>query len=240
MYAEPELKGSPNDLRGFLHPKANIVVISGMAEEKVYSDKAIVSLVISTEDKLLSLAIESNTNLRRDVTNHLVGVGLDVSTIKSSKFSSSPQYGWFGSKPSSYKVVNRMAVSITEEEHLQEIAKVADKYLEVELSDTEFLHSQEDEYDQKVRAKALEKALKQKAFYEKYLGVKLSPIGLRDSNVLQQGTRGAMVLEEVVVTGFRSSDRASSAKTYKAKSRQSSFDEVQYRASLSVEFKFEE
>lgn len=163
-YAEPELKGSPDELRGFLHPADRVVTISGHAEEKAYSDKAIVSLVITTEEKLLSKAISINGNLRDKITRSLVSSGIQPDLIKSSKFSSSPQYGWFGSKPSSYKVVNRMAISISDAGHLKEIAAVGDQYEEVELSDTAFEHTMKDEYSEKVKAQALEKIKSQKAF----------------------------------------------------------------------------
>ena len=59
LHAQPELKGSPEELRHFLHPSERIVSLHGQAEEKAYSDRAIISLVITTEDKLLSNSIAS-------------------------------------------------------------------------------------------------------------------------------------------------------------------------------------
>lgn len=238
-FSEPELKGSPQDLKGFLYPSENIVTINGEAEEKAYSDKAIVSLVITTESKLLSQSISDNSELRENITRALMKSGINADSIKSSKFSSSPEYGWFGNKPSSYKVVNRMAISITEESYLKEIAVVADEHKEVELSDTAFEHTKKDEYNEKVKAKALAKVIKQKKFYEQSLGLKLSPIGIRDSNIRQRGTRGAMMLEEVVVTGvMQKKGSYSPAKQHRSQSP--SFDEVKYEANLSVDFKIEQ
>lgn len=237
-FSAPELKGSPQELRGFLHPEEKIVTISGEAEEKAYSDKAIVSLVITTENKLLSQAISANGEFRKKITETLTSRGISGDSINSSRFSTSPQFGWFGKKPSSYKVVNRMAISITKEEHLKEIASVADAYQEVELSDTEFEHTKKDEFNEKVKAEALEKVLGQKEFYEKSLGVKLVPIGFRDSNVRQVATRGAMVLEEVVVTARRREESSySSSSKYSDELHDPSFDEVVYEASVSVDFR---
>ena len=54
VIAAPEIKGNPDELRGFLHPNASIVSLSARAEEKAYTDKAIVSVVVTTEDELLS------------------------------------------------------------------------------------------------------------------------------------------------------------------------------------------
>lgn len=241
VFSAPELKGSPQDLKGFLYPNDKIVTISAEAEEKAYSDKAIISLVITTESKLLSEAISDNGSLRAQITTSLVKAGIAQNEIKSSKFSSSPQYGWFGSKPSSFKVVNRMAISITEESQLKEVALVADQSDDVELSDTSFEHTKKDEFLAKVKADALEKVLKQKAFYEKSLGVKLSPVGIRDSKTHQRATRGAMVLEEVIVTaGVADKSSYSSAAKFRDRAPEPSFDEVKYEASMSVDFKIGE
>ncbi len=241
VFSEPELKGSPQELRGFLHPTDKVVTINGEAEEKAYSDKAIVSLVITTESKLLSQSISNNSSLREKITSSLISSGIDPDSIKSSKFSSSPEYGWFSSKPSSYKVVNRMAISITQEKHLKEIAIVADNHKEAKLSDTAFEHTKKDEYNEKVKAKALANVIKQKKFYEKSLGLKLSPIGIRDSNIRQRATRGAMVLEEVIVTAAkREKSSYSSVAKYRNQEQEPSFDEVKYEANLSVDFKIEQ
>lgn len=240
VYSAPELKGSPQDLKGFLYPNDKIVTISGEAEETAYSDKAIVSLVITTEDKLLSDAISRNGSLRKKIASSLVAAGISSDAINSSKFSSSPQYGWFGSKPSSFKVVNRMAISITTESHLTGIAVVADQSEEVELTDTAFEHTEKDKFNEKVKAKALENILKQKAYYEKALGVRLTPVGISDSNISQRGTQGAMVLEEIVLTAARrEKDSYSSVGKYRDQTQEPSFDEVKYEANMSVDFKIE-
>ncbi|TNF33373.1 MAG: DUF541 domain-containing protein [Gammaproteobacteria bacterium] len=240
-FASPELKGSPEELRQFLHPSDRLVTINADAEEKAYSDKAIVSLVITTENKQLSKAIADNGKQRETISQKLIKAGIEEDAIKSSKFSTSPQYGWFGQKPNSYKVVNRMAISITDENHLKEIATVADASEEVELSDTSFEHSKEDEYKNRVKQQALAKVMQQKEFYEKQLGVKLTPIGFRDSLIDHLATPGAMMLEETILAERSrlesTSTYASVGKTRLQQPRSSSFDEVIYRANISVDFK---
>jgi len=237
-HAIPELKGTPQDLRGLIYPSDNIVTISGHAEEKAYSDRAVVSLVVTTEEKQMADAIASNSALRERLRNSLNSAGISRDAIKNSKFSSSPQYGWLGRKPNSYKVVNRVAVKIDKESQLETIARLADQNREVELSDTSFEHSLEEEYNEKVKTLALQRVMEQKAHYEKTLGVKLSPVGIRSANVDQQATRGAMVLEEVVVTGLRhEQDSYSEPSGYR--DRPSSFDEISYEAEVSVDFKIQ-
>ena len=234
VLSAPELKGSPEDLRGFLYPIDKVVTINGAAEEKAYSDKAIISLVITTENKLLAIAISSNSKLREKITTSLKQSGISADRIKSSKFSSSPQYGWFGTEPTSYKVVNRMAISIMQEAHLTAIATVADNHAQAELSDTTFEHTKKDEFNERVKAKALAKIIKQKKYYEKSLALKLTPIGIRESKIQSHATRGAKVLEEILAARR---DEAGYSSTQQ--SRGSSFDELRYEVSLSVDFKME-
>lgn len=235
--AEPELKGSPNELRQFLQPQVNTVTIHGEAEEKAYSDTAIVSLVITTEKDHLSDAIAANTELRNSIAKKLSAAGIASENINSSKFSTSPQYGWFGKKPSSYKVVNRMAVEISKEDHLQALASVADGSADIELADIAFEHSQQEAFEQEVKQEALEDVMKQKSFYESNLGVKLVAVGFRDSSVGRHPTPGALAVEEVVVTGLKSPEPSSYDDGGAA--RTPSFDEVEYKARVSVDFRVE-
>ena len=236
--AQPELKGSPQELKQFLHPEARVMTISGKGHEVAYSDIAIVSLIITTEEKKLSQALEKNSALRQQVTNSLVASGVNPDNINSSKFSSSPQYGWFGSKPSSYEVVNRMAIKIDDEKHLKQIALQADENEQLQIGETQFEHSKKAEFEQVVKTKALEDVLDQKAFYEKKLGLKLEAISFRDSDVTQSGTDGAMEVEKIVVTGSRVKDSNSRLyDSYSYSSEVSSFDEVEYTVNVSVDFK---
>jgi len=240
-FAQPELKGSPNELRHFLHPNDKIVTLSAEAEEKAYSDRAIISLLITSEDKLLSVSISNNIALRESISQQLVSAGINPEYIKSSTFSTSPQYGWFGKKPDSYKVVNRMAVTITEESQLNTIAGVADSEEEIELSDIAFEHSKKDAYKSKVKQLALEKVMKQKALYESSLGVKLTPVSFRDNRLWVKGTQGAQMLEEVVVTASKRSrsykdSAADFAQSVAPRSVESSFDEIVYTAEIFVDF----
>ena len=238
--ARPELKGSPEELRQFLHPTDKVVTLYGHAEAKAYSDKAIISLVITTEDKLLSESIAKNSDLRAAITTQLVDAGIKQENIKSSKFSTSPQYGWFGKQPDSYKVVNRMAVSIVDESQLKKIATIADAKAEVELADITFEHTQKDEYNAKVKAQALAKIMQQKQFYTNSLGVKLTPIGFRDTHIGYRATPGARVLEQAVLTKSRGIQQDAPAKMLADHgSRPSAFDEIQYTAEIYVDFKIE-
>jgi len=102
-----EVQGTPAELRSIIYPTERIVNITEQVEETAYSDTAVVNLVVTTEDKLMAQSIANNTAQRAAITKQLTEGGITSENIKSSKFSTSPQYGWFGKKPSSYKVINR-------------------------------------------------------------------------------------------------------------------------------------
>jgi len=211
--AQPELKGSPEELRQFLVQK-KIVTLHSLADERAYSDRAVVGLVVTTESKQLSKSMTENRELRKKLAEFLVASGVSLKNIKSSKFSSSPQYGWFGSAPSSYKVINRLSITINDEQHLE-----------------------------KVKTKALESILKQKELYETRLGVTLTALNIRDSSIQEQATQGAHVvdqfLQEAISTRVESSSFLSKARGRARWSKEASFDEVKYQANIAVDFKID-
>lgn len=242
--AQPELKGTPEELREFLHPEGRHVRIEGEAELKAYSDRAIVSLLITTEDRLLSKAIAANTELRETIAAQLTAEGIAANDIKSSRFSTSPQYGWFGDKPKTFEVVNRMAVRIATEAHLGAIAAVADANPEIDLSDLSFEHTKRDEFNQQVKMDALADVMKQKAHYEDALGLTLVPVSFGDAQTHRYPTGGARALERSV-SYMTESSAARSVDAYPSQAvtavpNDTSFDEVSYEARLSVYFRIEE
>ncbi len=232
---ETEIKGTPSELREFIHPAENIVVIRGYSEKKAFSDKAIVSLVITTESKKLSSSIQRNQKLRSSIKTKLIGAGIKEDEINNSKFSTSPQYGWFGKEPDSYKVVNRMDIGIYDEKQLIIIATVSDENMEVVLAGSTYDHTQKVKYKDLVKERALSEIMKQKKSYEKTLGVKLIPTGISDTRVHHMPTKGAMLLEQAVTKRKQSAGYTSKTQHNTTQSN-SSFDEVKYEANMVVEF----
>ncbi|MFC3114806.1 SIMPL domain-containing protein [Cellvibrio fontiphilus] len=236
-FAQTELKGSPEDLRQFLHPQAQLVTLVDRAEKKAYSDKAIIHLVITTEGKTLSESLTQNNTLREKVKADLIAKGISEKDIKNAKFTSTPEYGLFSKKPSTYKVINRISVSIFAEADLRNVALVADSYAEVELAKTEFEHTEKELFEQQIKEEVLKKINKQKEFYEKSLNVKLIPVTFRDARVQRQpssGARAVSEVEEVIVTGIRASVSDKYAPEIPS---EPSFDEVVYTAELVVDYK---
>lgn len=232
-----ELKGNPEELRNFLHPKQNVVSLMGEAKETAYSNKAIINLIITTEEDELADALQKNSGMRSLIISTLTSKGVRPENINTSKFSTSPQFGWFGKSPSSYEIVNRMSIAIFDEKQLVEIAKLSDAHKAVELAGTNYEHTKKKEYMLRVKKKALDDALQQKTFYEKSLGVKLITKNFRDSNIGFGATRGADRLRQrIVVTGSRIQKPKSIAYESAPSVTPQSFDEVEYRASIHVDF----
>lgn len=86
---------------------------------------------------------------------------------------------------------------------------------------------------------ALQRIMEQKANYEQTLGVKLTSIGIRNSKIDSQATRGAVVLEEVIVTGSRKERDGYVSQSLEPSYQVPSFDEIQYEAELSIDFKIQ-
>ncbi|MBL6904918.1 MAG: SIMPL domain-containing protein [Pseudomonadales bacterium] len=126
--AQAQLSGTPDELREFLHPRPNTVNINGEAELTAYKDVAKISLMVTTEERTLSRAMEVNQALRLELIQDFLAAGIPQADINNSKFSSSPQFGLFGRNPNSFEVSSRMEVEVNSEEHLQLLAAAADEH----------------------------------------------------------------------------------------------------------------
>lgn len=228
-HAEPELRGKADELKLFLQSGSRTVTLEDEATEKAYSDQALVTLAVTTESKSLAAALEANQSLRSAVMAALVQDGIAAENIRSSEFSTSPEYGWFGSKPSSYKVVNTLVVRVIDERQFQVVAGMADRYKEVQLSDTEFEHSGKEKSLERVRKAALEKVMSAKRFYENELGLRLKPVAFST----QGSGDGRARFEEVVVTARKVQDVPLAVASFDLPE---GFDEIEYRARVSVTF----
>jgi uncharacterized protein YggE len=228
--AETELKGSPKELKSFLHPEVNTISITESAEEIAFKDEAVISLLVTTEDDKLAVSLSKNAKIRADISSALTANEIPLKNIKNSKFSTSPDYGWFGKKPDSYKVANTVTVLIDDETGLQSIAKIVDTYDEVTLLSTQYKHSEKELYKQKVKEKALNKVLKQKEFYSKSLGLNLKAISFTDQTAFLNDD-----IERIEVTGSRV--KRSDYSSVKSKEQaQTSFEKVTYSSNVTVRF----
>lgn len=230
--AEPELKGSPKELKGFLHPPEKLITLTQTAEQIAFKDVAIVSLSVTTEDDKLAVALRKNSEQREQVSLVLAAAGIEPKDVKSSRFSTSPDYGWFGDKPDSYKVSNVLTIRINNEQELTSIASVVDEHRAVTLMGTDYEHSDKETFADKVKELALEKVLKEKAFYEKKLGLKLQAVSFSGNGVSPHDE-----VEVIEVSGVRGS---SMQRDYLSKSKLSApmtFEKVIYKSTVSVSYR---
>ena len=133
--------GVPAEKRDFIsHPDDDLtyVVLVGDAIEKVNSDIAIVDVLITTNDSKLSESMERNNAIKDEFINKLINNKIGEDNIKQSKFSSSPQSGWFGNK--SFEVINKASITIKNSNLLNTIASIVDKYDEINIIDIYFKH----------------------------------------------------------------------------------------------------
>jgi len=237
--AEPEIKGTPDEVASFLKPDAKTVSVSGYAKRVAFSDLAHVTVVVVTKDKKLGAAMEGNSNIRSGVIKELRGYGVAQERINNSYFSSSPQYGWFGSKPSNFEVVNRLKVTITDEGELTFLSKVADQLDEVSIGDIRFEHSLKDKFQNDVSLEALADAQSKASQYADQLGIILKPVSFTSSGAGPGPTplsrfknRRGSVIEEVVLT-------ASSKDSSYEDSAPITFEEIRYESSATVLFEVE-
>ncbi|PCJ23868.1 MAG: hypothetical protein COA96_10855 [SAR86 cluster bacterium] len=232
--AQAQLSGTPDELREFLHPRANNVSINGEGKLTAYKDLAKVSLVVTTEERSLSAAMTANEELRLRLIEEFTAQGIPASDINNSKFSSSPQFGLFGRRPNSFEVSARMEVSVSSESHLQLLAAAADANEEVEFEQTEYKHSHKDEFEVEVRELALQDVMEQKAYYESSLGLSLKAVNFFHGGIRQfsRSRPMAAVVQEMAVDSLNSRGATVAQTAVVAPT----FDEVEYQTSITVVF----
>jgi uncharacterized protein len=200
--AEPELRGTPADLQRYLKPPMRTVTLQGHAKLEVQSDVGHVSLVVHATGKDMASALRANTSRRDALVAALVRSGIDPKAIQPEKFSSSPQFGWFGKTPSAYEVTNRLTVDVVDDRQMQAVADAVGNGQEIGYEGAEFEYTHEEEAREALRHQAFDDALARRKFYEERLGATLRPVAFRFNNSTRTQDPD-MALEEVVVTGER-------------------------------------
>jgi len=234
--AQAQLSGTPDELREFLHPRPNTVNINGEGELTAYKDTAKVSLMVTSDERSLSVAMEANQALRLELVQEFVAAGIPQEDINNSKFSSSPQFGLFGRNPNSFEVSARMEIEVSSEEHLQLLAAAADEHDEVDFESTAFEHSEEDAFEDQVREMALQDVMAQKAYYESSLGLELKAINFFYGGIRRMSRampRAAMAQEMAMDAN---GGRASTSLSLAAPAVAATFDEVEYQTNINVVF----
>lgn len=227
-WAEPILKGTPNELTAHLLQSHQIISIGGTSEVEASADRAIISLVVKTSESRFRTALEKNRRIRETMQEKLVQKGVAAKDIQFSRFSNTPSYGFFSDKPSSYEVSNEVKITIGKEELLSEIASMVDGQNEVYFVGSSIEHSQEEQSKQEALEKAVQNALQKRDMYQKQLGVKLKAVKVTELHVGPMPV--VMPMRREAMDKVYSSAAVSTAET------QSHFGEIKYQAAVEVEF----
>ena len=232
LFGEPEIKGTASELAQFINGAVKTASVGGESEIRVAASRAVLTLAVITENKLLQEALRANADVRTKVIAQLKQQGISADRIQSSKFSSTPKFGLFGDKAKSYRVENVMRISIQDEKEFRSAAAIVDAFAEVQYGGVEFEYADKEVIKQKAISQACANAGERKKIYEEQLGLKLSPIRFGE---------GAVSEVEAKAQQSRESEygRISSGKWGSSSSIQetvSSFGEMVFTARVTVEY----
>ncbi|EEF58786.1 SIMPL domain-containing protein [Pedosphaera parvula] len=175
LRADPELKGTPNELTQFLTRVPKAAQVTGEGELKVQADRAIITLKITTESKSLQGALRLNQEMRSKLINYLKGQDVPVDRVQASRFSSTPKYGMFSDNAKSYRVENFIKITAQGEKEFQAASGAVDSWPEVQYQGIEVEQDNKEELKRQVIAKACDNANERRKIYEEKFGVRLVP-----------------------------------------------------------------
>ncbi len=182
LSAAPELKGDPAELANYLLDEKRVVAIVGSSEVKVQADRASVTLRVKTKDATFVQALKKNREVRTKLSQQLQQAGIPPDRIVAAKFSSLPNYGFFGDKPSSYEISNDVSVVVRGEDDMAVIAQAVDSMKEVSYLATLFEDSNKKNHQGNALDDALADIARKKSAYEKALGITLTPLRVDDDS----------------------------------------------------------
>jgi len=226
-----EVSGNPEELKQFLRSDVRTVSLQNNANETAYTDIAKITLVVVTKEKLLSESINENTQLRADLTRRLIESGISPESIRSSKYSASPQYRWFGKSPANFEVVNSVVVEVDSEAQFLEVSSQADASDAISFGGVVFELKDEQAFENQVRDKAMQAVLADAAYFEERLGLSLKPVAFSYSPVNRRNRGNFGAIEEIIVTASRAKSESS-----EPPAPRTTFDEVQFSVSVQVTF----
>ena len=181
VQAEPTMNGTPGELTGYLSKIPKIITITAEASEKVTARAAQIKLMVLTEAKQLSRALTENGQIRAEVRKQIKAAGIMDKDIVESKFSSTPEYGWFGDNPSAYKVENMISIKVSSEKQLIKVATIADKHERIHFVSSKALIENVENIKNTLIQKALQSSRKKAQLYEQNLAIKLVPVSFNES-----------------------------------------------------------
>lgn len=234
-FGAPQISGTPDEVLAYVKPLPRSVVIQGHAEQYSHSDRAHVTLAVVTREKTLTEALERNAEIRSALVQRALEEGIPKDHINNTQFSSSPQYGWFGKKPTQFEVINRVKVTAGNETQLIFLAGVSDDNEAVTVSTIEFEDSRKKRIEGEVRLQAMADAKQKGQAAAEALGVKVKPVSFGLHELMprsrMQTVRRNIAMEEVALSADARGNNVTEGPTLPV-----AFDERKYEASVTVEF----
>ena len=239
VFAAPELKGDPAELTNYLLDEKRVVSIAAHGEIKVQADRAIVTLRVKTKDSAFAQAVKSNRDVRTKLSHQLQQAGIAADRITAAKFSSLPNYGFFGDKPSSYEISNDVSVVIRGEDDMALIAQSVDSMKEVSYLAAQFEDSNKKAHQGDALNDALAAIARQKAAYEKALGFTLAPLRISETSVQHVPTMAYPIRHDkgqpAVSMQFKSMEAAAPSDEG-SDATAGGFGELRYESSVVAEY----
>lgn len=180
VQAQPKLSGTPSELEPFLNGIPKTVTFTATAKELLSMNKAVIKLSVETESKQLSKALKENLSIRKVVRDKLESAGIDGAKIKESKFSSTPEYGFFDERPKSYKVENSLSIEIVNEAQMIAVATVSDELEQVHYLGSNPELEDKPESNQELLEKAIMLVQNKAELFKSQLGVELLAIEFQE------------------------------------------------------------
>ena len=235
LSAAPELKGEPEELANYLLDGKRVVSIAAHGQSKVQADRAIVSLRVKTKDGAFAQALKSNREVRSKLSHQLQQAGIAPERIAAGKFSSLPNYGFFGNKPSSYEISNEVSVVVRSEDDMAVIAQAVDGMKEVSYLATQFEDSNKKIHEGGALDDALGTIALKKSAYEKALGIKLAPLRISESTY-QHAPAGQGMAKFAARSAMQTLESSESAPGDDGSGSAGGFGELRYETDVNAEY----
>lgn len=190
IWAEPELKGSPEELAAYFMSqssgeKPELLAITGEASLEIRAEHAQILLSVISEHERFKDALAINQNMRDDAIATLTSAGVAQDRIQESALSSTPQYGFIGKKPKSYAVENLLHVVIVSEQEFQAVAHIVDEVEQIFYRELTFTYPKT-ALNRQVLTLAYEELAQKKRLYEDLFGITLTLKTFTEGSVSEQ------------------------------------------------------
>jgi uncharacterized protein YggE len=240
--ADPQITGTPDELRAHLSSVPGQVTISGSAERRVEADRAVVQLAVVSANRQLNAALATNAQTRTGILTELKTGGIAVERVHTSRLGATPIHSSYSGKVKEYQVKSTVRIHAETEKEIQPIAVLIDTRNDVSLTSLTSEVTKKGEVKAELLKAAFEQVQERRKLYESSLGVRLLPRSVGppadqgDSVVRMRAGRGKGTMSGLrhasAVSGFGPAGGILGTE----EGGISQFEEVLFSANISVTF----